>query len=288
MILRHFFRDVPANIRNNSDTLTTNTYNILKTAINRGTELIKGTFLKGSTVPTDSIDSKAIPINQIKNEIHETESDNESTSSESSSSSESVCSSPDSIMTELMYFKPIAREPRTPSVGTINILRLPSVRSTSSSSTTIQTPCSSPFFIPISSKRRSAFSLVVHNNTTEIDDNHTGTRKKPKKVKRKTSLTGENKKPDDKSPPKRRRCDRKTNTDIIKDSDSSRRNVKTEKLAKETTKEPRGTKTRLQTKVPTTTTKQKGLKDTAKQAAVRNETKSSDNEYRRVTRSMKN
>lgn len=97
----------------------------------------------------------------------------------SASSNEEECSSPDSIKTELMLFKPISREPRTNSVNS-KLVRLPSVRSVSSTSSVVHSPCPSPFFIPIA-PRQSAFSFVNQIRVQSI--------KSPKtKNKRKSTL----------------------------------------------------------------------------------------------------
>lgn len=264
-----FFRDVQTNVHRNNETLSSNTYNIFKTAINRGTELIKSTFLSKNTnlCSTDLISSN---VYQTKEQGNETEN----SSSSESSSSESECSSPDSIQTELMYFKPIAREARTPSSNDTKILRLPSVRSTSSGST-VQTPCPSPFFIPITSQRQSAFSFVSHILT---DKNQVDTLKKPKSMKRRNS-TSENKKSD--QSPKRKRSDKKKDTDI-KDSSNRNTKCKTETLT-------RGTKTRQLSKVqenkaPVVVAKPPQKRPT-KKASVLDDTES--DKFRRVTRSMK-
>lgn len=89
----------------------------------------------------------------------ESESNHESSSSETP---ESDCSSPDSLKTEMIFFKPIIREPKTPSSSTKPVLlRIPSIRSTASSTDRyISSPCPSPFFIPITPRRESAFTVV--------------------------------------------------------------------------------------------------------------------------------
>jgi hypothetical protein len=160
-----------------------------------------------------------------------------------------------------MLFKPIVREPRIAS--STKILRPTSIRSTSSNST-IHTPSPSPFFIPITSQRQSAFSVVIHTNDTipqkEI--------KKPKNVKRKRSNC-ENKKSEKGLSPKRQKVDR--------DSTYNTR-LKTDKDVKET----RSTaKTKKQPTTKVLTTKQKG-RDTNTKAGL-----TKTNEFRRVTRSMK-
>lgn len=58
-----------------------------------------------------------------------------------------------------MLFKPIAREPRTVSANA-QLIRVPSIRSTSSTSSVIHSPCPSPFTIPLTPCRQSAFSFV--------------------------------------------------------------------------------------------------------------------------------
>ncbi|CAG9804707.1 unnamed protein product [Chironomus riparius] len=260
-------KDVSANVHNNP--ATTSTYsNIFKTALNRGTELIKSTFLSKSTnfyndsfeLSTNVVNQASLPV-KLDNTVNIERSSSESSSSSSSTSSSSDhSSSPDSIKTELMLFKPIVREPRITS--STKILRPTSIRSTSSNST-IHTPSPSPFFIPITSQRQSAFSVVIHLNDTipqkEI--------KKPKSVKRNRSNC-ENKKSEGFSP-KRQKVDRDStyNTRLKTDKDV--------KVTRSTAK----TKNQPATKV--LSKKQKG-RDTKAKAGL-----TKTNEFRRVTRSMK-
>lgn len=58
-----------------------------------------------------------------------------------------------------MLFKPISKEPRTKSANA-KLIRVPSIRSTSSTSSVVHSPCPSPFFIPMTPQRHSAFSFV--------------------------------------------------------------------------------------------------------------------------------
>ncbi|XP_070496038.1 putative uncharacterized protein DDB_G0268590 [Chironomus tepperi] len=263
-------KDVSANvqIKNNNNQASTSTYsNIFKTALNRGTELIKSTFLSKGTNFYELSTNPASPVSlsdRFDTSYNVERSSSESScSSSSSSSSSDHSSSPDSIKTELMLFKPIVREPRTTS--STKILRLPSIRSTSSSST-IHTPSPSPFFIPISSQRQSAFSVVIHPNDAipqkEI--------KKPKNVKRKHSNC-ENKKSEGLSP-KRKKVDTKK---VDKDSYNTRLKTDNKKETRSTAK----TKNQPPTKV--LTTKQKGRNTDTKVELTKT------SEFRRVTRSMK-
>lgn len=119
-----------------------------------------------------------------------------SSSSSSESESEEDRSSPDSIKTELMLFKPITREPRTVSANA-KLIRVPSIRSTSSTSSVIHSPCPSPFSIPLTPCRQSAFSFVKVKSSP------------PKTNKRKRSkLSPENK--SDVAAPKRQKKEKKT------------------------------------------------------------------------------
>lgn len=101
------------------------------------------------------------------------------------SSTPSDCSSPDSLKTELIFFKPITKEPKTASTTKPVLLRVPSIRSTASSTDRlISSPCPSPFFIPITPRRESAFSLV-----NVVEEETVGSKTplivKPKATKRK-------------------------------------------------------------------------------------------------------
>lgn len=114
------------------------------------------------TLPTTE---KSIPIQLIttkpSNDTPLTINDSSASSSPAAVESPNEdCSSPDSIKTELMLFKPISREPRTSSAENAKIIRVPSIRSTSSTSSNFHSPCSSPFFIPITPNRQSAFSFL--------------------------------------------------------------------------------------------------------------------------------
>lgn len=83
----------------------------------------------------------------------------------------------------MIFFKPISREPKTPSSSKPVLLRVPSIRSTASSTDRhINSPCPSPFFIPITPRRQSAFSFVSH---AEESDGRSIV--KPKATKRKRS-----------------------------------------------------------------------------------------------------
>lgn len=140
----------------------------------RGTDLLKSTFLANSSLLTDPSDSpshfKPIPQKQLDPDTPQTVSSDSSRSSSSASETQSEeegnddCSSPDSIKTELMLFKPISREPRTKSANA-KLIRVPSIRSTSSTSSIIHSPCPSPFFIPMTPQRQSAFSFVSFEPT---------------------------------------------------------------------------------------------------------------------------
>jgi hypothetical protein len=84
--------------------------------------------------------------------------------SDGSSESSSSSSSPDSIYEDSMQnkvFKPISRELKTPNSSKPPLLRIPSIRTPSSNSPDVlPSLCPSPFFIPITPKRQSAFSVV--------------------------------------------------------------------------------------------------------------------------------
>lgn len=245
-----------------SDT-STSTYNIFKTAINRGTELIRSTFLSSSSKGTSLCSESSSAANKSASRTPTDSHYDDDSSSESSSSN---ASSPDSIQTELMFFKPIQREPRTSSLSTTKIIRLPSIRSTSSTST-IQTPCPSPFFIPISTQRQSAFTFVAAPLSDEL-------KKKPKRsIKRKNS-SSENLKSDGKSP-KRKKDEKRKDIDI---KDSRKTKSKTEKVIAPAAAS-RGIVTRKQSALPT-------IKSTKANSKAANEP--IQGEYRRVTRSMKN
>lgn len=148
-----------------NDGNTSGTYSsILKSAFNRGTELLKNTFFTVPLVtnsPQQQQQQSAKPSSNHQESPITISSRSSSPSSSSSSESEDDGSSPDSIKTELMLFKPIAREPRTNSANA-KLIRVPSIRSTSSSnSSVIHSPCPSPFNIPLTPCRLSAFSFVV-------------------------------------------------------------------------------------------------------------------------------
>ena len=127
--------------------------NIFKSAFNRGiTFLSKIANSSGSNTPTTSASTGSKPA--------ESEINHDSSSSETPSN----CSSPDSLKTEMIFFKPITREPRTPSSTKPVLLRVPSIHSTASSTDRLlNSPCPSPFFIPITPRRQSAFSFVTIN-----------------------------------------------------------------------------------------------------------------------------
>lgn len=151
--------------QNSNSSATTSKYNLFKSAFNRGTELIRNTFLpkssnysdaSNSTFSSESTIRATSACAQIAHHGNFSKYFNSEFKEESCSSNDSH----DSIQTELMYFKPIDREVRTFSNDT-KILKVPSIRSSTSLSTSlILSPCSSPFFIPITSQRQSAFSFV--------------------------------------------------------------------------------------------------------------------------------
>jgi hypothetical protein len=166
-------------------------YNIFRSALKRGTELLKSTFLANASLLTDPSDSpshfKPIPQKQ-QSDTPQTVSSDSSRSSSSSSASETQsegdddCSSPDSIKTELMLFKPISREPRTKSANA-KLVRVPSIRSTSSTSSVVHSPCPSPFFIPMTPQRHSAFSFVQFESAAQLQPKTTNKRKLSKNTK---------------------------------------------------------------------------------------------------------
>lgn len=127
-------------------------FNIFKKALNKGMDF----FSKITNNGSPSASSHASTGSKCQSDG---QSSTKSTSVETSTPSD--CSSPDSLMTELIFFKPICREPKTPSSNKPAVIRVPSVRSNVSSAQ-ISSPCPSPFFIPITPKRRlnSAFSFV--------------------------------------------------------------------------------------------------------------------------------
>lgn len=133
-----------------NDGNTSGTYSILKSAFNRGTELLKSTFFANPQQSTTEQLESPITISSTSS----------SPSSSSEESSDDDRSSPDSIKTELMLFKPITREPRTKSANA-KLIRVPSIHSTSSSSSILHSPCPSPFSIQLSVGRQSAFSFFA-------------------------------------------------------------------------------------------------------------------------------
>lgn len=152
-----------------SSATSSGTYNIFRSAFNRGTELLKSTFLVkppqqlGASTSQLQIQTQRFGETPVVISDSEEESDSDS-SHANDTPNKSNGSSPDSIKTELMLFRPISREPRTIS-SIAKIIRVPSIRSTSSStSSVVHSPCPSPFFIPITPNRQSAFSFVVHTN----------------------------------------------------------------------------------------------------------------------------
>lgn len=91
----------------------------------------------------------------------------------------------------MIFFKPISREPRTPSTVKPTIIRVPSMRSNASSTTIdfpINSPCPSPFFIPITPKRRSAFSFVGIDECDEEEEDSKMKEVKKNPVKSRTSV----------------------------------------------------------------------------------------------------
>lgn len=153
--------------------------NIFKSAFNRGiTFLSKIANSSGSNTPSTSASTSSKPA---ESEINDHDS--------SSSETPSDCSSPDSLKTEMIFFKPITREPRTPSSAKPVLLRVPSIRSTASSTDRLlNSPCPSPFFIPITPRRQSAFSFVA---VSEEDSRSADTQQviKPRPTKRKNVKT---------------------------------------------------------------------------------------------------
>lgn len=132
-------------------------------------------------IATSSPQSAKLTAHPTHQESPITISSRSTTPSSSSSSSESESSdggsSPDSIKTELMLFKPISREPRTTSANA-TLIRVPSIRSTSSaSSVKVHSPCPSPFFIPLTPCRQSAFTFVVQNQSPPLPPPKTNKRK---------------------------------------------------------------------------------------------------------------
>lgn len=121
-----------------------------------------------------------------------TPSSSSSSSGSESDEEENARSSPDSIKTELMLFKPISREPRTISAPA-KLIRVPSIRSTSSASSVIHSPCPSPFSIPLTPCRQSAFSFVKVQLLP------------PKTNKRKVSKSSPEKKSEGSSPKRQKR-----------------------------------------------------------------------------------
>lgn len=112
--------------------------------------------------------------------------ESETNQDSSSSDTPSDCSSPDSLKTELIFFKPIIREPKTPSAKPV-LLRVPSIRSAASSTDRfISSPCPSPFFIPITPRRQSAFSFVGMPEDDYREDGSQSSIIKPKATKRKS------------------------------------------------------------------------------------------------------
>ncbi|KAG5682426.1 hypothetical protein PVAND_011779 [Polypedilum vanderplanki] len=270
---------------NSSTTVTTTSrYNIFKTAINRGTELIRSTFLS-KTNYSDSFESNSSPSTSVATTTTTTRNSVkiEPQNDESSSSSDSSSSSPDSIQNDLMYFKPINRELQTP-LSSTKIIRIPSIRSTSSSSTTVvmQSPCPSPFFIPVSSQRHSAFSFVFQNNlkaATSYNDTDTN---KSKTIKRKYKTNSE------KHLSKNQKINVVTGQDKI---------IKVDKKIKKKTEDSRETRSKKRIKIQESakSMKQKEFKSPSKVSSKSHTKKNysvlttaDENEFRRITRSMKN
>lgn len=123
--------------------------NIFKSAFNKGiTFLSKIANSSGSNTP-NSTSTGSKPADSDKN--HDS----------SPSETPSDCSSPDSLKTEMIFFKPINREPKTASNTKSILLKIPTIRTASSTEPYISSPCPSESpIIPITPKRQSAFSLV--------------------------------------------------------------------------------------------------------------------------------
>lgn len=145
-----------SSLSKSSDGQSTKKYNnIFKTALNKGINFLSK--IASSSSPSSSNTSTGSKC--------QSDGQRSSKSVSTESTTPSDCSSPDSLMTEMIFFKPICREPKTPSSNKPNLIRVPSIRSDASSTTDpvqISSPCPSPFFIPITPKRRlnSAFSFV--------------------------------------------------------------------------------------------------------------------------------
>jgi hypothetical protein len=195
------------------ETANSKNYNIFKSALNRSiTFFSKIATNSGSITPTTST-STSVSKPTGSESVHEI-----SSSSETPSDS----SSPDSLQTELIFFKPIIREPKTPSSSKSVLLRVPSIRSTASSTDRHFSPCPSPFFIPIA-KRQSAFTFVGDSKDDEK-------RKiiKPKATKRKDVKPPQivpQKRMKQEAPP-RARISRQASSDSGKPKDNGTRNAR--------------------------------------------------------------
>lgn len=201
-----------------SDVSSNKSNNIFKSAINRSISFFsKITSSSGSNTPTTTASTSSKPAGSERNR--------ESSSSETPSE----CSSPDSLKTELIFFKPIIREPKTPSSAKPVLLRIPSIRSTASSNDNyINSPCPSPFFIPITPRRESAFSRVGFCDDDEpLIVKPRPTKRKPKSPL-KSSVTKRTKK-DVHSPPKT-----KSKREVSKIAVKSKVDGKTEAVARKT------------------------------------------------------
>lgn len=131
-----------------SESSASNKSNIFKNAFNKSLNFFSKIASSSGSPSTSTASTSSKPPG----------SDNHGSSS---SETPSDCSSPDSLKMELGHFKPINREPRTPSSTNPKVVRVPTVRSVSTSTDfVIHSPCPSPFFIPITPRRESAFSFV--------------------------------------------------------------------------------------------------------------------------------
>ena len=189
--------------------------NIFKSAFNKGiTFLSKIANSSGSNTP-NSTSTGSKPAESDKN--HDS----------SPSETPSDCSSPDSLKTEMIFFKPINREPKTQSNTKSVLLKIPTIRTASSTEPYFSSPCPSESpIIPITPKRQSAFSLVgpVEDDTRDCYAVPVG---KPKTAKRR------NCKPSPKKPEPKRI---KQQVETVKKSVKAARKIKPDENLKEKAK----------------------------------------------------
>lgn len=288
-----FFYNHFSDVSSNNNSPSSRKYNIFKTAFNRGTELLKCTFLSKGTNTSDCIDLRtptraSVSTTLSSSKPSESEIYNETPSSASESTTPSDCSSPDSIKTELMFFKPISREPRTFSNASTKIMRIPSIRSTSSTSV-IQSPCPSPFFIPITHQRQSAFSFVSPC-TIELEQ-----KLKPKNTKRKNIKPSPEKKFDN-SLPKRQKVAAAKKGNRVLQTENKKKKTESSRETRSMKKNNEDLKMIVSVRKQTITRRQQQQqqqqlqefkKPISTRDSKRQQNENLENDFRRVTRSMK-